>query len=141
MNKMREDDPAPAIKFTREVSLGHLVQVAVVVGGVMLWAVAHGSAADNAMAATATIRADMTSQIIELKQTITKGLEAVGLQIAGLPDQRAQLSEVIRREDNSDQRIVAIEKHISDLEVQLARERADLDSLVRSSNVSVPSRK
>jgi len=108
-------------RFTSEVSLGQILQAAVVAGG-MLWTYGAYQAHEKSSVETAQhdiseLKSDMKTQISELRRDVTAQLTGIQTanteqfrnvqsDIANLPDVRATLTQLEKRMDQSDSRAV-----------------------------------
>ena len=121
---------------TKWIAVG--VQVAVALASVIVWGMAARNAADLATHDLAKLEISMSEKIGQLRDVVAGGLADVRSQIAGLPDQRARLSELERREVELDARLTADAVRISAQEKQTIELRADLNQTMRTVNAPLP---
>jgi hypothetical protein len=117
---------------TKWIAVG--VQVAVAMASVIVWGMAARNAADLATHDLSKLEISMSEKIGQLRDAVAGGLADVRSQIAGLPDQRARLTELERREIELDARLTADAVRISAQEKQTIELRADLNQTMRTVN-------
>lgn len=121
------------VRFTPEISAGAVLQALTVGGAVMAYVFGVAGKTDQSLEASRVLRADMTTQLADMRSQMSAGFTAVQAQIAGLPDQRAQLADLTRRADRADQRAAEIDGRLDALTTQAAQVRSDVDGLLSAS--------
>lgn len=106
----------PRMRFDWTVTLGNLVSAFLIVGSGTAYVVSHGVMADHAQADIAALRADMGAKFAQMSDLIAAGQEDIRTQIRELPDQRARLVEIERRDERADRESTAIEQRLRALE-------------------------
>ena len=110
-----------AMQYDPKVDLGQIAVILGLVGAVGIWAVTNGNTAGEAARSVAALRNEMNEQFHQVR-----------LDIANLPDQRAELTQIEKRLDQSDSRADAQSKRVETLERAVIQERADLDNVLRA---------
>lgn len=121
------------VKFTPEISAGAVLQAITVAAMAMAYVFGVAGKSDESLNASKQLRADVTSQIADLKGTMSAGFATIQQQIAGLPDQRAQIADLIRRADHTDQKLIEVDGRINILTTNAAQIRSDLDGIMSAS--------
>ena len=129
-----------AMEFDPKITLGEIMGVIALAGGVTFWAISSAgtakTAADAAQRASdgvASLRADMNDQFRGVKADTAQQFQQVRSDIANIPDMHAEMTQLEKRQDSADARIEALSKRIDLMQRDVIQERADLDNIVRAS--------
>ena len=126
------------MRFDPTISFGSIMQAVVVGCGLVAWLVTSNVRSEQAAKDLITLQERLTTQITDLRGTLTGGLSDVRAQIATLPDQRAALEQTQRRMADLEVRFGAAEKRAGELERAVIETRADLNTLMRQTQVPLP---
>lgn len=137
-----KDDPVEKVRFSTEISLGQVIQAIVVAGG-FAWAVmiymgrvdsterrqidAEHSMSQMRVDVTSQLSAqkvDTTTQIAGIALSMNDQFKSLRLDIANLPDVRAELTQLGKRVDQWDNRAGAQSERMNRLETMVIQSNA-----------------
>lgn len=133
------------VRLSWEINVGTMLTAIAMAGAFALWLITGQNRSAETQRNLDTLQSTMTSQISELRAATTGGLADVRRQIDSLPDQRAQLADLQRRVNEmtqdasstragTDARLGVVERSTIEL-------RADLNNVLRASNMPLPTRR
>jgi len=122
--------------FSTRIDLGHLLTALTIVIGALVYVLGYANKTDEAIKTANDVKMTVTSQISELKNTISDGNADIKRQIANLPDVTARLTAAERRLDQNDSDRHRIDTELSRLAIQSTQNRADIDNMMRASSLA-----
>lgn len=116
------DPPAPGephrLRWNPEVSLGALLQAAVLLCGLVSWLVAANNRAEQASRDLASFHTVVSGQISDLRSALTTAIADLRGQLAALPEQQARIGAVEREARATDERVGAVERAVLELRAE-----------------------
>lgn len=130
--------PRAGVRLDYTITVGHLIQICLLLTGLASWLISSNNRSDQAGKDLVVLQDRLTGQIKDVRDTVSEGLNNVRTQIAGLPDQRANLDQTLRRLGDVEQRYNIVDKRLGEAERATIESRADLNTLMRAANVPLP---
>jgi septal ring factor EnvC (AmiA/AmiB activator) len=135
---MDEARASNGVRLDWNINLGHILQAAVVVIGLVSWAIASAGRAEQAQRELAGLKTDVGVQLRDLRETLGKDLTEIHQELRGVSDQRIRMEAAEKGLAAQDGRNAAQDDRISALERQFIELRAELNSVTQASRVRLP---
>jgi hypothetical protein len=133
-NEQRKDTyDGWGIRFRPELSLGGVLQMIVVVSSIGFAVLTYATRVDTTQNSVQQLKSDMTSQF----SNMTDQVRGLRLDIANLPDVKAEIVQMEKRLDQGDSRNAAQSARLDQLGNIAIGTRSDVDSILRSSAAQV----
>jgi septal ring factor EnvC (AmiA/AmiB activator) len=126
------------IRLDWNINLGHILQAAVVVIGLVSWAIASAGRAEQTQRDLSGLKADVGVQLRDLRESLNKDLDGIHQELRALSDQRIRMEAAEKGLAAQDGRNAAQDDRISALERQFIELRAELNSVTQASRVRLP---
>jgi hypothetical protein len=119
------------VKFNPEVGLGQIINAVVMAGGIVYAIANYTNKVDNTQRDVQQLRTEMTRQLAEISVSVNEQFKGVRTDIANLPDVKAELTQLERRADQSDNRAGAQSNRLDRLQETIIQTSSDVAGLLR----------
>lgn len=134
-----------SVRFNPEISLGQAIQAVVVAVGFIVGVTFYTNRVDTTAHDVGELKVDVTKQLAAMQISVDRQLTAMQLSadkqfasikvdIANLPDVRAELTQIGRRVDQADGRANALSDRVGQALQQGYRNTADIEAMARASS-------
>ena len=127
----------PRVQFTWDVSLGQAINGALFLIPAFFLIATYFARVNTTQGDVTALRADMVSRFDAASQTTTKQFETVRADIANLPNVQAELTQLDRRQSETDNRLAAQSTRMEQIQQLGIQTRSDLDAVLRASAAQV----
>jgi hypothetical protein len=116
-----------SVRFNPEVGLGQIINALIMASGIAYAIVTYANRVDTTQRDLTSLHQEMVTRF----DTVSEQFRGVRLDIANLPDVRAELVQLGRRMDQADNRMGAQSNRLEQIQQMTIQNRADMDNIIR----------
>lgn len=135
------EESIAAVRFDRSISIGAIMQAAVVAIGLIAWALTSANRAEQTGRDLGAFKADVSEQIKAMRADLGDSISGIRADIKTLPDQKARADNMERWAAQLDAKLNALETRTGNAERVSIENRSDLNAISQASSISLPSRR
>lgn len=133
----RNTEERPASWFSPKIEAGHVIQAALVVVGIITWAVTSKNNVDNAQNNLSELKVTMNAEFAKISNSQDRTKEELLREIRNNPTVDRHFSDIERWISAQEAYRTAHDQRIGAIEQADARMRAELDGILRASNTPI----
>lgn len=116
-----------SVRFNPEVGLGQIINALIMASGIAYAIITYANRVDTTQRDLTSLHQEMVTRF----DTVSEQFRGVRLDIANLPDVRAELIQLGRRMDQADNRMGAQSNRLEQIQQMTIQNRADMDNMIR----------
>jgi LDH2 family malate/lactate/ureidoglycolate dehydrogenase len=125
------------LRFDWVINFGALLNCAVILVGVIGWAITSSNNATQNGRDLAAFKSDVAGQLRDLRDGLAKQMDDMRSDVRSLPDQRAHIDGLERWTAQADARMQGLEARMSALEKTVIEIKADLAAVGQASRAKL----